>query len=87
MASLEEPTVSELIRDLQSSVQGVADDVKELKDLQANYVSKELYDVHRQMDHERLRKLEERRQQWWTIFVLPVMVGVALWFIQGVIVK
>lgn len=84
---LEEPTVSELIRDLQSSVQGVADDVKELKDLQANYVSKELYDVHRQVDQERLRKLEERRQQWWTVFALPVMVGIALWFIQGVVFK
>lgn len=90
--ALEEPTVSELIRDLQTDIRGVADDVRELKDLQANYVSKELYDTHRANDEReretlltRVATLEAKGRQWWTGFIMPAMVGVLLVLLPKVI--
>lgn len=85
--ALEEPTVSELIRRVQSSVEDVASDVKDLKDLQANFVSKELYVVERDNLSDRVAKLESKGREWWTIVALPAMVALLTWFIQGVIQK
>lgn len=84
---LEEPTVSELVRRVQASVEDVASDVRELKDLQANFVPRELYVIERDGIRDRLTKLETKRQTWWTVVALPVMVGVILWFLQGVVAK
>lgn len=83
--ALEEPTVSELIRSVQSDVRGVAEDVRELKEHQALYVSKELYDTHRQGLLERITALENRGRQWWTAFALPAMVAALVLLIQEVI--
>lgn len=85
MAPLEEPSVSELIRDLQGSVEGVAEDVREIRAGQDRYVTRETYDVHREADLRRLTALENSRQQWWTLLAMPVMVGVLVVLIQELI--
>lgn len=83
--ALDEPTVPELIRTLSTKVDGVAEDVRELRDAQSLYVSKELYDTHRDTILQRLAALEDKGRQWWTAFALPAMVAALVFLFQEVI--
>jgi hypothetical protein len=74
--ALEEPSVSEVIRDVQAAVDRIDERTKRIEDSQSLYVSRELYDTHRAETDRRVTALEDKRQQWWTALALPVMVGV-----------
>jgi hypothetical protein len=82
---MEEPTMAEIVRDIQASLSSLADDVAALRHAQDRYVSRELYDLHREhdarqreADHKRVEALEERDKSrvrmLYSAGVLPLLV-------------
>lgn len=75
----------EIIRDIQASLSSLAQDVSALREAQDRYVSRELYDLHRQhdaqqrdTDQKRVDALEERDKSrvrmLYSAGVLPLLV-------------
>lgn len=75
----------EIIRDIQASLSSLAQDVSALREAQDRYVSRELYDFHRQhdaqqrdTDQKRVDALEERDKSrvrmLYSAGVLPLLV-------------
>lgn len=82
---MEEPTMAEIVRDIQASLSALASDVSALRESQDRYVSRELYDLHREndrlardTDRKRLDALEERDKSrvrmLYSAGVLPLLV-------------
>lgn len=82
---LDEPTESELIRDLFQITEQIAADVAEIKADRQNYVTRETQDLRVGALEKRVETLENKRQQWWTLLALPVMVGVLVPVVQELI--
>lgn len=80
--ALEEPSVSELIRDLFALNETIARDVRDLRDQQAAYVTKETHDRDIADLKREVAELKNKRQQWWTLLTLPVMVSVLVILFQ-----
>lgn len=78
MAALEEPTTSELIRDIDERT-------RRMEQSMVMFVPRELYDTHRAQDERRFAQLEAKGRQWWTVFALPAMVGAFVLLIQEVL--
>ena len=57
MSAIDEPTLGELLRDVQS-------DVRAIRDAQTSYLTKEMYDVREKALERRVTALEESRQTW-----------------------
>lgn len=74
MSPIDEPTLGELLRDVQS-------DVRAIRDAQTSYLTKEIYDAKQEALVRRVAALEESRQTWVRLivsaFVLPVLVLLA----------
>ncbi|MDF2711086.1 MAG: hypothetical protein K0R62_6738 [Nonomuraea muscovyensis] len=74
MSRIDEPTLGELLRDVQS-------DVRAIRDAQTSYLTKEIYDAKQEALVRRVAALEESRQTWVRLvvsaFVLPVLVLLA----------
>lgn len=68
---LDEPTIGEIVRDIQQ-------DVRKLVDDQQKYVTREVYDLQREAQERRLAALEEqdkdRKRLIASAFVLPLLV-------------
>lgn len=71
MSPIDEPTLGELLRDVQA-------DVRAIRDSQVSYLTKELYDVREKALERRVTALEESRQTWVRLivsaFALPLLV-------------
>lgn len=78
---MEDPTVPELIRDLQADLRGVGDDVREMKDAQAALVTKELHSAEMTEVKRRLDVLENGRRALVTLLAFPVIVGLVVWYL------
>lgn len=74
MSPIDEPTLGELLRDVQS-------DVRAIRDAQVSYLTKEMYDVREKALERRVTALEESRQTWVRLivsaFALPLLVMLA----------
>jgi hypothetical protein len=74
VSRIDEPTLGELLRDVQS-------DVRAIRDAQTSYLTKEIYDAKQEALVRRVAALEESRQTWVRLvvsaFVLPVLVLLA----------
>jgi hypothetical protein len=74
VSPIDEPTLGELLRDVQS-------DVRAIRDAQTSYLTKEIYDAKQEALVRRVAALEESRQTWVRLivsaFVLPVLVLLA----------
>lgn len=74
MSTIDEPTLGELLRDVQS-------DVRAIRDAQVSYLTKEMYDVREKALERRVTALEESRQTWVRLivsaFALPLLVMLA----------
>lgn len=68
---LDEPTIGEIVRDIQQ-------DVRKLVEDQQKYVTREVYDLHRDAQERRVAALEEkdkdRKRLIASAFVLPLLV-------------
>jgi hypothetical protein len=77
---IDEPTISELLRDVQS-------DVRRILDQQQTFVTKELNDRLHEEHRTRLTALEDSKRQTVRIalssFLLPVLVALLIWLING----
>lgn len=71
MSPIDEPTLGELLRDVQS-------DVRAIRDAQVSYLTKEMFDVREKALERRVAALEESRQTWVRLivsaFALPLLV-------------
>ena len=71
MSQIDEPTLGELLRDVQS-------DVRAIRDAQTSYLTKEMFDVREKALERRVAALEESRQTWVRLivsaFALPLLV-------------
>lgn len=71
MSAIDEPTLGELLRDVQS-------DVRAIRDAQTSYLTKEMYDVREKALERRVTALEESRQTWVRLvvsaFALPLLI-------------
>jgi hypothetical protein len=71
VSQIDEPTLGELLRDVQS-------DVRAIRDAQTSYLTKEMYDVREKALERRVTALEESRQTWVRLivsaFALPLLV-------------
>ncbi|MFD3535226.1 hypothetical protein [Streptomyces sp. NPDC058664] len=80
MSPIDEPTLGELLRDVQS-------DVRAIRDAQNSYLTKEIYDAKQEALVRRVAALEESRQTWVRLvasaLVLPLLVLLAA-YIMGV---
>ncbi|MZE53803.1 hypothetical protein GTY86_35630 [Streptomyces sp. SID5770] len=80
MSAIDEPTLGELLRDVQS-------DVRAIRDAQNNYLTKEIYDAKQEALVSRVAALEESKQTWVRLvvsaFALPLLV-VLVAFAMGV---
>ncbi|MFC8583470.1 hypothetical protein ACFUGD_02670 [Streptomyces sp. NPDC057217] len=80
MSAIDEPTLGELLRDVQS-------DVRAIRDAQNNYLTKEIYDAKQEALVRRVAALEESKQTWVRLvvsaFALPLLV-VLVAFAMGV---
>lgn len=72
--ALEEPTVSEMVRTIDARTARIEQGLTGL-------VSKEIYERDQKVIEGRLTALESKGRQWWTLFALPVMVGLFMWLI------
>jgi hypothetical protein len=74
VSPIDEPTLGELLRDVQS-------DVRAIRDAQASYLTKEIYDAKQEALVRRVAALEESRQTWVRLivsaFALPLLVMLA----------
>lgn len=77
--------MAEIVRDIQASLSSLAQDVSALREAQDRYVSRELYDLHREhdarqrdTDQKRVEVLEERDKSrvrmLYSAGVLPLLV-------------
>lgn len=80
MSPLEEPSLSELIRDLQA-------DVRQLLAIQERLVSRETFDAHKELVEKRLTALEEGRKAAMRLAVsgviLPILVALVVYLMTG----
>ncbi len=80
MSPLEEPSLSELIRDLQS-------DVRQLIAVQDRLVTREAFDAYRALTDKRITDLEERRKTAvglaWSGAILPILVALVVYLLTG----
>jgi len=71
VSAIDEPTLGELLRDVQS-------DVRAIRDAQTSYLTKEMYDVREKALERRVTALEESRQTWVRLvvsaFALPLLI-------------
>jgi len=71
VSPIDEPTLGELLRDVQS-------DVRAIRDAQVSYLTKEMFDVREKALERRVAALEESRQTWVRLivsaFALPLLV-------------
>lgn len=71
MSAIDEPTLGELLRDVQS-------DVRAIRDAQTSYLTKEMFDVREKALERRVTALEESRQTWVRLvasaFALPLLI-------------
>ena len=78
---MDEPTIPELIRDVQASL-------IRIESALVTYVTKEVHDLRHEALVQRVSDLEERDKSkgrlLWSALVLPVTVGIVLFLIQGV---
>lgn len=77
---LEDPNLSELIRDLQA-------DVRHLIGLQEKLVSRETFEAHKALTERRLNELEESRKHNARLavsgVVLPIVVALVMFLLTG----
>lgn len=75
---MEEPTMAERIRDIHAALEIVVADLADLKRDREKYVTRELYDLHRENDRRRIAELEERDKSrvrmLYSAGVLPLLV-------------
>lgn len=80
MSPIDEPTLGELLRDVQS-------DVRAVLDTQTSFLTKEMFDVREKALERRVAALEESRQTWVRLivsaFALPLLVLLVA-FVLGV---
>lgn len=78
---MEEPTIPELIRDVQASLVRIENTL-------VTYVTREVHDLKHEALVKRVADLEERDRSkgrlLWSALILPVTVGIVLFLIQGV---
>lgn len=83
--ALEDPSAAELIRDLQQDFRGMAEDIREIKDGQVAFVTRELNDLRHAALERRVGVLEDRDANRFrilaTAFVFPILVGLVVWWL------
>lgn len=84
---MDEPTLPEMIRELQRDVRGMRADqeryvTKEILDLRLEAVTKEQAELEERLITERAR-LDRMTQWFWSAILGPVIVGVILYFTLG----
>jgi len=80
VSPLEEPSISELVRDLQA-------DIRHLIALQEKLVSRETFEAHKVLTERRLNELEESRKHNARLavsgVVLPILVALVMFYLTG----
>lgn len=79
--ALEDPTLSELIRDVQASL-------RRIEDALTTYVTRIEFDLKINALDKRVTDVETDKRTRWTTLVAPIIVGVVVWLLtSGVITK